>query len=225
MVPDRIVRDEILTSERYWRVSDEARLLYLHVLLSADDTGRFSGKNFTLRTRCFPGRPMESDRMEGLLRELMDVDLLRVYMHDAERFVFIPRFRQKLRSVKSKYPPPPQEIDDVDPESLPDVSQWEWLRIRREVIERDGGKCIRCKSVEKLAAHHVVPRSRGGRSDMTNLVTLCQSCNSWARTNEDRCKEINELFERLQGKGNANAKHKRRTCNTQDLEEKRRVRY
>jgi len=113
MMPDRLIRDELLNSERYWSVSDEAKLLYIHLILSADDTARYSGKNFTLRTRCFSGRGMESNRMEILLTELVDQDLIRLYFVNDERFIFIPRFKQRLRFVNSKYPEPPNEINDI----------------------------------------------------------------------------------------------------------------
>lgn len=112
-MPDRIIRDELLTSERYWNVSDEAKLLYIHLLISADDTARYTGKNFSLRTRCFPSRSMEATRMETLLSELVDQDLIRLYEVDKERFVFIPRFKQRLRFVNSKYPEPPNQINDL----------------------------------------------------------------------------------------------------------------
>jgi len=112
-MPDRLIRDELLNSERYWSVSDEAKLLYIHLILSADDTARYSGKNFTLRTRCFSGRGMESNRMEILLTELVDQDLIRLYFVNDERFIFIPRFKQRLRFVNSKYPKPPNEINDI----------------------------------------------------------------------------------------------------------------
>lgn len=110
---DRIIRDELLTSERYWAVSNEAKLLYLHLILSVDDTARFSGKNFTLRASCFPSQPMEAVHMERMLDELQTQDLIRLYMVDNERYVFIPRFKQRLRFVNSKFPTPPNEINDL----------------------------------------------------------------------------------------------------------------
>ena len=114
MMPDRLIRDELLNSERYWSVSDEAKLLYIHLILSADDTARYSGKNFTLRTRCFSGRGMETNRMEILLTELVDQDLIRLYFVEEERFIFIPRFKQRLRYYNSKYPDPPIQINDIN---------------------------------------------------------------------------------------------------------------
>lgn len=108
-----MVRDELLTSERYWSVSIEAQRLFIHLILCADDLGRFSGKNYTVRAACFPGQAVQAEKVEKLLVELQDADLVRVYQHNADRFLFIPRFRQRLRYFHSRYPAPPKEISDV----------------------------------------------------------------------------------------------------------------
>ena len=111
-MPKSVIRDQLLTSERYWACSSEARNLYISVLLSADDTGRFTGSNFALRTRCMAGT-VSYERIENLLEELLNADLVRIYYVDGARFIFIPRFRQYPRYINSKYPPPPDSIADV----------------------------------------------------------------------------------------------------------------
>jgi hypothetical protein len=116
-MPDRVIRDELLRSERYWAVSMQAQQCYVHLLLVVDDAARFSGKNFTLRASCFPGRPIEAHAMEKMLSELVDVDLIRLYQIDGERYVFVPRFRNRRRYVSSsRYPAPPNTINDLPPE-------------------------------------------------------------------------------------------------------------
>lgn len=111
---DRIVRDELLTSERYWGCSPEARNLYLSVLLSADDCGRYTGSAFALRTKCMAGT-VSAERIEKILLELIDCDLVRAYDVDAARYLFVPRFRQRLRYTTSRYPEPPKQINDLPP--------------------------------------------------------------------------------------------------------------
>jgi 5-methylcytosine-specific restriction endonuclease McrA len=49
---------------------------------------------------------------------------------------------------------------------------------RQNIFKRDGGKCVYCSSRQDLTLDHVVPRSRGGDSTWTNLVTACRSCNT-----------------------------------------------
>ncbi|MGB4497084.1 MAG: HNH endonuclease [Methylococcaceae bacterium] len=36
--------------------------------------------------------------------------------------------------------------------------------------------CVACGIREKLHQHHLVPKSRGGSNDQTNLITLCVDC-------------------------------------------------
>lgn len=53
-------------------------------------------------------------------------------------------------------------------------------RIRVEVLSRDGFKCKYCgKSAEEtvLEIDHIVPVSKGGKSILDNLITLCIDCN------------------------------------------------
>lgn len=191
---DRVLRDELLTSERYWSVSIEAQRLFVHLLLNVDDLGRFSGKNYTIRAACFPGQTVVPDRLERMLSELQDVDLIRVYTVDGARYIFVPRFKQKLRYVNSKFPAPPEGMDDTAAEAIPDVTPKQWQRLRQEVLDRDGHQCLRCGETKRLSVDHITPRSLNGKSVVDNLVTLCVSCNSWKKTNPERTIEISNLF-------------------------------
>ncbi|MBI5963572.1 MAG: HNH endonuclease [Chloroflexi bacterium] len=49
--------------------------------------------------------------------------------------------------------------------------------IRIEVWRRDGGKCARCGSREKLEYDHIVPISKGGSNTARNIELLCEKCN------------------------------------------------
>ncbi len=46
----------------------------------------------------------------------------------------------------------------------------------QEVLERDGRMCIECNSTLNLQVHHLVPLSKGGKSEKANLGTLCSDC-------------------------------------------------
>jgi 5-methylcytosine-specific restriction endonuclease McrA len=37
--------------------------------------------------------------------------------------------------------------------------------------------CASCGATQDLTVDHIVPLSRGGSSDLSNLQTLCRSCN------------------------------------------------
>lgn len=49
--------------------------------------------------------------------------------------------------------------------------------VRIEVWRRDGGKCARCGSREKLEYDHIVPVSKGGSNTARNIELLCEKCN------------------------------------------------
>lgn len=49
--------------------------------------------------------------------------------------------------------------------------------LRNKIFERDGNKCIKCGSTVNLQIDHIIPFSRGGRTEENNLQTLCQKCN------------------------------------------------
>jgi 5-methylcytosine-specific restriction endonuclease McrA len=48
---------------------------------------------------------------------------------------------------------------------------------KHSVKVRDGGRCVYCGSFYDLTIDHVVPRSKGGTDDRSNLQTLCRPCN------------------------------------------------
>lgn len=50
--------------------------------------------------------------------------------------------------------------------------------LRTQVFERDEYRCIVCTTHTKLTVDHIHPESKGGATELDNLQTLCQSCNS-----------------------------------------------
>ncbi len=60
--------------------------------------------------------------------------------------------------------------------------------IRAEVMERDGHKCVRCSSHERLEIDHIQPISQGGTGEKENLQVLCVSCNRKKRAEQLRSK-------------------------------------
>lgn len=51
---------------------------------------------------------------------------------------------------------------------------------RANVLMRDGNRCQYCGeelAPSQLTFDHVVPRSQGGRTSWTNIVTACRTCN------------------------------------------------
>src|SRR6266852_9397815 len=49
--------------------------------------------------------------------------------------------------------------------------------MRAAVLVRDGGRCRRCRRAINLEMDHIVPLSKGGKTEESNLQTLCRRCN------------------------------------------------
>src|SRR5215469_1098574 len=49
--------------------------------------------------------------------------------------------------------------------------------MRATVLVRDGGRCRRCRRSINLEMDHIVPVSKGGTTEESNLQVLCRRCN------------------------------------------------
>ena len=73
-----------------------------------------------------------------------------------------------------------QYASDVLRENRPALSQWRLLR--EAVFLRDDYTCHYCGARGgRLECDHVIPVSRGGSNDLSNLVTACKPCNQSKR--------------------------------------------
>jgi hypothetical protein len=77
--------------------------------------------------------------------------------------------RRKWESLKRKF----DSAEAREEASRPRIPE----SVRVEVWRRDGGKCARCGSREKLEYDHIVPLSKGGSNTARNVELLCEKCN------------------------------------------------
>jgi hypothetical protein len=107
-MPDRLVREKILDSDRVNRLSFGAEVFYRRLMSIADDFGRYEARIPALRGNLYPVRfdDITLRDVEGWLKECVDNELLLLYNVDGRDYIEIHNFRQRLRSMKSKYPPP-----------------------------------------------------------------------------------------------------------------------
>jgi 5-methylcytosine-specific restriction endonuclease McrA len=62
----------------------------------------------------------------------------------------------------------------------PDLNRTEWNELKKICYKNFNWSCFKCgKKIHKkgeIQAHHLIPRRLGGPDEISNLITLCQSC-------------------------------------------------
>lgn len=101
----------MLDSDRYVSLSnDSERLLFIELLLMADDFGLVPLNYAFLRRRASPCSGRTEKQVEAMLESLIECDLVRTYRSDTgSLFGYIPRFGNVPRSKKPKWPLPPDQ--------------------------------------------------------------------------------------------------------------------
>lgn len=106
-MPNRILREGLLDSEPLRAAGELAEVLFNRLLLVADDFGRFDGRVTVICRRCWPnGGPFEEE-VSRRIAKLIEHGLVIGYEVDHKPFIYIPKFKQRTRSAKSKFPAPP----------------------------------------------------------------------------------------------------------------------
>lgn len=97
---------------------------------------------------------------EGCTREEVLI-LIEAYLK--ERELKLERIKFKIEQQEEPNRTPVREpIPD-------DVKMFVW--------QRDGGRCVKCGSQEKLEFDHIIPLSKGGNNTARNIQLLCEKCN------------------------------------------------
>jgi hypothetical protein len=114
---DKLIRDELLRSDRYVRLSnDTVKLLFMHLMLSSDALSNAEATPTAIGLAM--GRPFDEAAIATMLAELQDRDLVRLYEDQGKRYVHIPRSRQRIRYLSGKHPRPPANVEDIEISAL-----------------------------------------------------------------------------------------------------------
>lgn len=108
-MPDRVIRDELLDSDRWLSLpSDTDRLCYVGLLLRCDDFGNLEGGDRRLARFLSTFTAIRSDGNATVtLAHLVDADLIRGYQVDGRQFWHLPRLRTHRSYLVRKVPPSP----------------------------------------------------------------------------------------------------------------------
>ncbi len=105
-MPTRVLRDWT-DSEAVNALDATAEVLFVRLIMKADDFGRFTANPRLIRSLCFPIR--DGVRESDISRQLAACEkagLIALYEVETKPFLEIRNYGQRLRAMKSKYPPP-----------------------------------------------------------------------------------------------------------------------
>lgn len=107
-MPNRILREGILTSERVNNLSMMGELFYRRLFSVADDFGRYTANTKLLRTLVWTFRvdDVTERQISGWLKECAKVKLVILYTVDDKKFLELRDFNQRTRAQNSKFPSP-----------------------------------------------------------------------------------------------------------------------
>ncbi|MCR9062468.1 MAG: HNH endonuclease [Cytophagales bacterium] len=96
---------------------------------------------------------------------------LLVYLNKAE--LLKDDERARLRTISTSYPLP----SVIKLHHYVKVPYKGVVLNRQNILKRDGHQCVYCGAKRELTLDHVMPKSRGGKTNWDNLVAACKRCN------------------------------------------------
>ncbi len=144
-MPDRIVRDELLQSERWMDLpSDTHRLVYVSLVLMSDDYGNIEGGGRRLfrKLSTFTQLKNEAD-IAKTLSDLQDAGMVLRYEVESREFWHLTRFKNSRQYWVRKCPQSPYDGDVTN-----ELKQ----RLRKKRVTRESNKSksrLRGEGLEK----------------------------------------------------------------------------
>ena len=116
---NRVIRDWT-TSEAIDKLSLGAEVFFTRLIMKADDFGNYTGNWKLILAALFPFRSHNEAQIEVWIDELEAIGVVKRYSVDGKKYLHIPNFGQRLRTMSGKYPQPadkcPHSADNARPE-------------------------------------------------------------------------------------------------------------
>lgn len=107
-MPNRVLRDWT-SSETIASVSDGAEIMFVRLIMKADDHGCFYGNPKLIKGALFPLRNHTEKQILQWRDELAGAGIIQVYTVEGKVYIKIRNFNQRLRLMQSKFPQPESE--------------------------------------------------------------------------------------------------------------------
>ncbi|MCE2579563.1 HNH endonuclease [Komagataeibacter sp. FNDCR1] len=176
----RSIHPGLWTDEDFVSMSMEARILYIGIWSESDDQGAFAWKPRTLKARILPGDNVDA---VALLQEMIDAGLVRQSEDEGSPIGLLKNFckwqRPKKPTLFFSIPEEMRSFVGLKDEDS-DINN-----LRKAIWARFEGRCFYCgtevtyynKKHNSLEIDHVVPVSKDGSDDESNLACSCRNCN------------------------------------------------
>lgn len=108
-MPNRMLKESILSSEKFNSLTWFEQSTYIRLILLADDYGRLDGRDVILKSYCYPlDDKVTRSAISKAISHMVNVGLLQKYEVNNKPYLYFPNFGkyQRLRSKASKYPAP-----------------------------------------------------------------------------------------------------------------------
>lgn len=173
MARARNIKPGFFANEELAECEPLARLMFAGLWCLADREGRLEDRPKRIRVALLPYDACDPD---ALLNQLQAHGFIERYVVDGQGLIQVNGFTKHQmphhKEVASTLPPVPGS--PAITRHGYDVSK----DLRAAVFERDGNECLKCGTKEALTIDHIVPLSKGGDNEASNLQTLCHRCNS-----------------------------------------------
>jgi len=136
-MPVRLIRDQIKTSKKVNTMDPLDRWLFLCLLVTADDYGRFYADPVIVTGNCLPFDGVKPDECELMLQKLQEHHLIDLYTDGERDYLQIIDFKQRLRARKSKYPAPEglTRIDGQVSDKCPSSARLDVVEVEVVVVD------------------------------------------------------------------------------------------
>lgn len=107
-MPNRIIREGILTSDRVNELGAKEEVFYRRLLSVVDDFGRFTADPRILKASLYPLK-LDQIRQADIPRWVAACEtagLIALYAVKGKEYLEVKEFNQRTRALKSKFPPP-----------------------------------------------------------------------------------------------------------------------
>ena len=115
MADGRLLSKGICKSEEIEKLTAFQETVFYRLIVNCDDYGRTDARPLILKADLFPLKDVSIEELENAIHALVTVGLVTYYKVDGRPYLEMKTWakHQRIRNVRSKYPPPPEDCGDL----------------------------------------------------------------------------------------------------------------